>query len=177
MDKRFLLIPLACGLVIVGCTGVTDPAEFSADFWPMAVGYTWTYRDGFDDLTGVTITEEDGGWYCWDEGVARLALRCTDRSCRRQPTWPPSHDPRYTVVLLKPPLEEGATWPLYGDGTGEATLVQADFTYETPDGDWQHCYRVELAFTWEVYARGIGLVAEGIGEIETRHLVEYDFGG
>lgn len=107
MDRHFLPIPLACGLVIVGCTRVTDPTEFSADFWPPVVGYTWTYRDGFDNLTGVTITEEDGGWYCWDEGVARMALRCTDLSCRHQPLWPPPHDPRYTTVLFKPPPGRG----------------------------------------------------------------------
>jgi hypothetical protein len=173
---KVLAFSLSLGAALVlGCAGVTDPTGLGADFWPLAVGDSWTYRDTFGDLAVVTVTAEEGGWYCWDEGVARMALRCTDRSCRRQPAWPPPDDPRYTMVLLQPPLEEGATWPLYADGSGEATLVQADFTYETPDGDWEHCYKVELEYTWEVYGRGIGLVAEGVGGFETRHLVEHSF--
>jgi len=169
-----LTLSLAAAL-LVSCEEVTGPLELGADFWPLALDNSWTYRDTFGDLAEVTITDEEGGWYCWDEGVARLALRCTENTCHRQPTWPPPNNPHYTVVLLKAPLEEGATWPLYADGTGEATLSRADFTYQTPDGDYEHCYRVELESTWEVYARGIGLVAEGVGDIETRHLVEYDF--
>jgi hypothetical protein len=172
---KILAFSVSLGAALLGaCAGVTDPTELGADFWPLAVGNSWTYRDSFDDLAVVTITAEEEGWYCWDEGVARMALRCSDTSCRRQPTWPPANDARYTMILLKPPLEEGATWPLYADGTGEATLVEADFTYETPDGDYEHCYKVELESTWEVYGRGIGLVAEGVSVFETRHLVEYE---
>ena len=174
---KVLTLSVSLGAALfLGCADVTGSTELGADFWPLAVGDSWTYRDSFGDLTEVTVTAEQDGWYCWDEGVARLALRCTEESCRRQPAWPPPDDPHYTMILLKEPLEEGATWPLYADGSGEATLLEADFTYETPDGDWDHCYKVELETTWEVYARGIGLVAEGFGDFETRHLAEYAFG-
>ncbi len=167
-----LTLSLAAAL-LVSCEEVTGATDLGTGFWPLAVGNSWTYRDTFDNLAVVTITDQAGGWYCWDEGVAQFALWCSELSCRRQPAWPPPNDPRYTVVLLQPPLEEGAVWPLYADGTGEATLVEADFTYETSDGDFDHCYKVELESTWEVYGRGVGLVAEGVGYIETRHLVEY----
>ena len=176
MVKAFALSVSVGAALLAGCEDVTGSTELGPDFWPLAVGYSWTYRDSFGDLAEVTVTAVEDRWYCWDEGVAQLALRCTDKSCRRQPSWPPPHDPHYTMILLEEPLEEGATWPLYADGSGEATLVEADFTYETPDGDYDHCYKVELEITWEVYARGIGLVAEGFGDFETRHLTEYTFG-
>ncbi|MCX7022277.1 MAG: hypothetical protein NTW26_08430 [bacterium] len=174
--KAFVLSVSLGAVLVLGCADVTGSTELGAGFWPLAVGNSWTYRDSFGDLAEATVTAEEGGWYCWDEGVAQMALWCSDHSCRRQPAWPPPGDSRYTMILLEEPLEEGATWPLYADGSGEARLVKADFLYETPDGDWGHCYKVELGTTWEVYARGIGLVAEGFGDFETRHLVEYAFG-
>lgn len=178
-----LIVPAALLLTVAaGCeTTAGPPDDGGEDFWPLELGHRWTYH--LDDGAGGESTFEleasaaERQWFLLSGTKHRLGWAEMNGMVLFADRWPPPTDDGADIrVYLQPPLEVGRRWPLYLDGSGPIVeLVEADFTYQTPDGDWRHCYKVEINSLWMVFARGIGWIAEGYLDTEMAHLISYDF--
>jgi hypothetical protein len=158
--------------VLMGSTCKTG----AADYWPMAEGNTWTYREveivAYPDSTpDSTIVEEavtwkfrsrvkladgadawqmDGGGgdssYNYFSDSKSAVLLYTDLLDTKPDTW---------LVL---PLEQGKTWT-FGSVT---MLVRGKETVEVPAGTYDDCWKVEMqtalspSFVW--FAPNVGMV-------------------
>lgn len=177
---KHLAIVAALAVFVAGCTVVEAPLETETEFFPMELGYRWTYlvHDEDEDFTiEMEAVDELDGWYRLTDGRRVLILKSEDGTLLRAADWPPPDDPGRIRVHLRPPLVEGESWPLYSSGTGPTVeLVRADFTYRSETKSWDNCYLIMYNHLWVVYAEGVGLVAEGFLDTELACLTKIDFG-
>lgn len=125
-------------LVLAGCAhtgGAVARARFSAaDYYPLAVGNSWTYQG---DLLGakqthtVSIDEVKDGYYVDSQGGALML----------DPDGLRDHH-RY---LLKNPVVTGTAWRnvISASSLERWRIVDGDFTCQVPAGRFAHCVRVE----------------------------------
>ncbi len=175
---HLILVVVALGL-LAGCASVVDVPDEAETFWPLELGYRWSYHlitDEGEETFELAAVETEDDWFLLRGDDHALIWNTHTGVVLRNEAWPPSDDASRIRVYLRPPLVEGESWPLYFDGGGPIVeIVRADFTYETDETAWPHCYEVRYNSFWMVFARGIGWVAEGYLDTEMAHLVSYDF--
>jgi hypothetical protein len=183
MNVRLLLPAVALALVAGACagTGPRPPAAAPAaaavgtpaDFYPLAVGNEWTYRDespglrqpGASRTVRIVSRTKDGYFKDTDRGELRADADCLHDRSRR---------------LLCGPIAKGATWTsvVSVSSTEKYEVAGVGEKVVTPAGTFEGCVRVrahnKASPTAEMvleitYAPGIGPV-----RIETFVLVAGD---
>ena len=168
MNRSLLPLVLAAALACAGApaapsSGASAPAGGAAapaDYFPLAVGNTWTYLDRSPQQTGpvrrtVRIVERDRDGYFVDD--QRGALRA-DADCL--------HDRARRLLCL--PFTAGSSWSsVVGPSTTERyEIAGVNETVAVPAGTFRGCLRVRSR-VWGggvqqvaelSYARGVGLV-------------------
>ncbi len=160
-SRAFLLV--AAAALAAGCAGrppAPPPKPSPAEFFPLAVGNTWTYldrsaRDGRDAHHTVRIVSRDAAGYFVDDqrGALRVEGDCLRDRIRR---------------LLCRPIEVGSSWTsvVSGSVTERYRIAAVDETVTVPAGTFPGCVRVRsqarTAGAEQVaeltYAPGVGLV-------------------
>ena len=171
--------------VLMGSTCKTG----AADYWPMAEGNTWTYREveiaAYPDSTpDTTIVEEATTWKYGSRVKLSDGTDAWPMDVGGDSSYNYFSDSKSAVLIYtsvydtKPdtwlllPLEEGKTWT-FGNAT---MLVRGKETVEVPAGTYDDCWKVELlvmggsSFIW--FAPNVGMVLmESRYESETFSLV------
>ncbi len=170
--------------VLMGSTCKTG----AADYWPMAEGNTWTYREleiaSYPDSTpDTTIVEEATTWKygsrvklangmdAWPLDGGHSSYNYFSDSQSAVLIYTSVYDTKPDTWLLLP-LEQGKTWT-----RGYATMiVRGKETVEVPAGTYDDCRKVEMlvmggsSFIW--FAPNVGMVlTESRYESETYSLV------
>jgi hypothetical protein len=158
------LVLVAAALGWGGCASTQAPVEEKPrdsaqlrDFYPLAVGNTWSYRvNGRGDKTvDVKILKEEEGFFHDNQGGQLMADSFGIRDQKR--------------YLLRGPVEPGRTWTnvVSVSSTERYEILQAGVTCEAPAGVFKDCVQVEgrnrvdadttLINTF-TFAPGVGLV-------------------
>ncbi|MCK8502294.1 hypothetical protein [Myxococcus fulvus] len=152
-----LVLGSGCSKRVESESQTSSVAGSVADYYPLAVGNSWTYRlNGREDkLVTVEILKQEEGFFHDNQG-GQLAV---DAYGLRDPK-------RY---LLRGPLETGHSWTnvVSVSSTERYRIVQAGSACDTPAGTFPSCVQVEgrnrvdardtLVNAW-TFAPGVGMV-------------------
>ncbi|MBN2361369.1 MAG: hypothetical protein JXR83_18100 [Deltaproteobacteria bacterium] len=164
MNSKRSLLSAACLVAMscaAACGGTQKPParEYHAvDFWPLAVGNSWTYQNSMRGVTQrevVSIVKQEDGYFIDSRG-ARL-----------------QHHPAGVFdgerFMLRDPIALGAKWIAVPSANSleRYEIIAIGFTTTVPAGVFENCVRVQavnrmsqsqaLILEW-TYAPGVGLV-------------------
>jgi hypothetical protein len=172
-----------CGLLAcVGC-GPSGPAQSVENYFPCAVGSSWTYTWG-DTTASFTNTIAEVFTNAHNVQVYRWELGTEDATYSAyidgQVVFLDAPDDTLGEVVLKEPFEVGATW--CSDPLDTSTVCRIDETkasVSTHAGEFVNCIKVSTR--WDVeevlafyFAPGVGLVKRTAPDEEDMSLYEYD---
>ena len=132
--KRWLGILAAAAIGCAHAPQVAKPTFHAADYYPLALGNTWTYKGEMLGQPGeqtVEIEGETGGYFRDNQ---HGAVKVDEGGVR--------DENRY---LLRDPIRTGTEWKsTVSVSTLERyRIADGDFPCEVPAGSFAHCVRVE----------------------------------
>lgn len=185
MARWFVVLPII--MLIAGCGGGGGGTQYAVDanYYPLAVGSTWTYQFGSNSQTlnvveAIQVNGETG--YYLDYGIGGWnPILVSDEEGVRQvaaissvPAENPSGEPTVLpepIIQLQYPLSIGQSWVSI-DGPGASryvTILGVQESIVTPAGTFANCVKAQIhevgvlpehaaETAISYYAPGVGLV-------------------